>query len=222
MANSEIDGIGMTSLRTRKRLVESLQRSGISNEYVLRVILDTPRHMFIDEAMAHRSYEDLPLPIGYGQTISQPYIVAKMTEAILGDRSHLENVLEIGTGSGYQAAILAKLAKKVYSIERIRELLTLAKRKFSKLRLYNIVAKHDDGSSGWQEYAPYDGIIVTCAVQEIPLELLQQLKDGGRLVIPIGNDAGNQQLQIVTKINNSYNTTYLDLVRFLPLLSGKE
>lgn len=222
MKKHDFEGVGMTSKRTRERLCSELRQQGIHNEDVLNAIVDTPRHIFIDEAMSHRAYENLPLPIGFGQTISQPYIVAKMTEALLGNKKTLGKVLEIGTGSGYQASILASLCDNVYTVERIKDLLDLAKQKFYKLGLRNIYTKYDDGTTGWRDHAPYDGIIVTCAASEVPEELLEQLSDGANLIIPVESGSGTQQLQIVTKINNDYNTTYLDLVRFVPLLSGKE
>ncbi len=222
MTSFDTNGSGMTSLRTRKRLVESLKNAGIGNEYVLEALINTPRHLFIDEAMAHHAYEDIALPIGFGQTISQPYIVAKMTEALMGGNSKLDKVLEIGTGSGYQAAVLASLVSRVYSIERIKDLYELSKKRFRQLRLNNIYSRYDDGSLGWAEHAPYNGIIVTCATKEIPKALLEQLAIGGRLVIPVEAENLTQQLRIVTRENNDYNTTYLDLVRFVPLLLGRE
>lgn len=221
MNNSEIKGIGITSERTRKRLANELSHQGISNDSVLKAIVDIPRHIFVDEALAYRAYENLPLPIGFGQTISQPYIVARMTEALV-DTGNTNKVLEIGTGSGYQSAILSQLCNKVYTVERIKALLNLAKSKFSKLRLHNIYTKYDDGNVGWKEHAPYDGIVVTCAATEIPTELLAQLKDGGSMIIPVAVGNDSQQLQIVTKHNNDYTTTHLELVRFVPLLPGIE
>lgn len=222
MKKPGFEGIGMTSKRTRQRLVDELRNKGICNENVLLSMLETPRHAFMDEAMAHRAYDDMPQPIGYGQTISQPYIVARMTEALLGDNQRLNKVLEIGTGSGYQAAVLSTLVDKVYSVERIKGLLDLAKARFSQLGIRNIYTKYDDGSVGWAEQAPFDGIIVTCAATSIPNEYLDQLAVGGRLVIPLESDSHVQQLQIVTKLEQGYNTTSLELVRFVPLLSGKE
>lgn len=185
-------------------------------------MLNTPRHLFVDEAMSHHAYEDIPLPIGFGQTISQPYIVAKMTEALMGGNSRLDKVLEIGTGSGYQAAVLSSLVSKVYTIERIKDLYELSKRRFRQLRLNNIYSKYDDGTIGWPEHAPYNGIIVTCAAKDIPRALLDQLAVGGRLVIPVETENLSQQLRIVARENNEYNTTYLDLVRFVPLVPGRE
>lgn len=222
MTSFDTNGSGMTSMRTRKRLVDSLKNAGIGSEYVLEAMLNTPRHLFVDEAMSHHAYEDIPLPIGFGQTISQPYIVAKMTEALMGGNSRLDKVLEIGTGSGYQAAVLSSLVSKVYTIERIKDLYELSKRRFRQLRLNNIYSKYDDGTIGWPEHAPYNGIIVTCAAKDIPRALLDQLAVGGRLVIPVETENLSQQLRIVARENNEYNTTYLDLVRFVPLVPGRE
>lgn len=225
------EGQGMTSMRTRRRLIDSLKSSGIQNQAVLDTILHTPRHLFIDEAMASRAYEDLPLPIGYNQTISQPYIVARMTQAVVdinqNSNQKLNKVLEIGTGSGYQAAVLSKLFNTVYTVERIEELYKSAKNKFNKLKLRNIRCLYNDGSLGWPEYSPYDAIVVTCGADELPKNLLNQLADGGRLVIPVSvdNSIENnsvQQLKVVTRVGNNYNTTNLELVRFVPLLFGKE
>ena len=186
-----LDGIGMTSLRTRDRLLGRLMEQGIKNMQVLDVIRSTPRHIFLDEALSHRAYEDVALPIGYGQTISQPYVVAKMTEIVSASRQ-LKSVLEIGTGCGYQTAIISRMAKRVYTIERIRPLLERAKRNLKLLGIKNVDFKHDDGSLGWADRAPFDAIITTAAPQMIPAELYQQLSsEGGSLVIPVGAD--NQQ-----------------------------
>lgn len=219
------DGIGMTSLRTRLRLIDSLRQQGICNETVLNVMSEVPRHVFIDEAIESRAYENIPLPIGFGQTISQPYTVARMTQALLGSDSNMkfDSVLEIGTGSGYQSAVLSKLFRNVYTIERIKDLLNLAKKKFDQLQLRNIRTLYGDGFYGWQDHAPFDAIIVTCAVKQVPPSLLTQLKNNGRLVIPVNIIAreDTQRLEIMAKLNNEYSTNYLELVRFVPLLSGK-
>ncbi|NKB32019.1 MAG: protein-L-isoaspartate(D-aspartate) O-methyltransferase [Pseudomonadales bacterium] len=210
----------MTSQRTRERLLGRLMDQGISSMEVLDVIRSTPRHIFLDEALAHRAYEDVALPIGHNQTISQPYIVARMTEAMVTS-GPMDSVLEIGTGCGYQTAIIAQLAKKVYTIERIKPLLDRAKKNLKTLRLRNIEYKHDDGSLGWEQKAPFDAIITTAAPQQIPNELLQQLNpEGGRLVIPVGGD-DRQELKLVTRNDDEFSETLLDAVRFVPLLMGQ-
>ncbi len=215
-----LSGIGMTSQRTRERLLGRLMDQGISSMEVLDVIRSTPRHIFLDEALAHRAYEDVALPIGHNQTISQPYIVARMTEAMVTS-GPMDSVLEIGTGCGYQTAIIAQLAKKVYTIERIKPLLDRAKKNLKTLRLRNIEYKHDDGSLGWEQKAPFDAIITTAAPQQIPNELLQQLNpEGGRLVIPVGGD-DRQELKLVTRNDDEFSETLLDAVRFVPLLMGQ-
>ncbi len=213
-------GIGMTSQRTRDRLVKRLEDEGISNREVLDVIRNTPRHIFVDEALASRSYEDTALPIGYGQTISQPYIVARMTEAIV-EMGAPKNVLEVGTGSGYQTAVIAQLADNVFSVERIKPLLYAARKRFQELNLRNITVKHSDGSWGWPENAPYDAIIVTAAPIEIPQSLLDQLGIGGRLVAPIG-PKGDQQLVLITRTETEFQRKILNQVSFVPLLGGIE
>ncbi len=215
-----LNGIGMTSQRTRERLLGRLMDQGISSLGVLDVMRSTPRHIFLDEALSHRAYEDVALPIGHNQTISQPYIVARMTEAIVTS-GPLETVLEIGTGCGYQTAIIAQLAKKVYTIERIKPLLDRAKANIKSLRLRNTDFKHDDGSLGWEQKAPFDAIIATAAPQEVPNELLQQLNpQGGRLVIPVGGD-DRQELKLITRNEDDFSETFLDAVRFVPLLIGQ-
>jgi len=213
-------GIGMTSQRTRDRLVKRLEDEGISNRDVLDVIRNTPRHIFVDEALASRSYEDTALPIGHGQTISQPYIVARMTEAVI-QMGNPKNVLEVGTGSGYQTAVIAQLAENVFSVERIKPLLFAAQRRFQELYLRNIRVKHSDGSWGWSDNAPYDAIIVTAAPVEIPQSLLDQLDIGGRLVAPIG-PKGNQQLVLITRTETEFQREILNQVSFVPLLGGVE
>jgi len=217
-------GIGMTSQRTRERLVGRLLEQGIKDWAVLDLIRTTPRHIFLDEALAHRAYEDVSLPIGFNQTISQPYIVAKMTEAVLAgmdsSRQKLSNVLEIGTGCGYQTAVIAQLADKVSSVERIRPLLEKARKNIALLGLRNVSFKHDDGNAGWPAKGPYDAIIATAAPQRVPQELLNQLADGGRLIIPVGGD-DVQELQLIHRSGDSFNTRVLAAVRFVPLLSGQ-
>ncbi|WP_438970937.1 protein-L-isoaspartate(D-aspartate) O-methyltransferase [Methylophaga sp.] len=216
--NTDLRGIGMTSQRTRDRLVARLQERGIENPHVLSVIREMPRHLFVDEALASRAYEDTALPIGHGQTISQPYIVAKMTEILLqgGPR---EKVMEVGTGSGYQTAVLAKLVDRVFSLERISPLQNQARERFYQLKLNNIRLKHSDGNWGWEWYAPYDGIVVTCAPEQVPQDLLRQLAPGGRLVIPVGGSAG-QSLRVIDRVGDTFEETELDPVSFVPLLSG--
>jgi len=208
----------MTSQRTRSRLVARLRAQGIADERVLDAIGSTPRHVFIDEALAHRAYEDTALPIGFNQTISQPYIVALMTESLL-DCGRLKRVLEIGTGSGYQTAILSRFADKVYSVERIQGLLDRARETLKLLNIKNVQFKYDDGNIGWAERAPFDGIIVTASPNHVPDELLSQLAVGGRLVIPVGDQ--RQQLKLITRTSESFETEILEDVRFVPLLSGK-
>ncbi len=209
----------MTSQRTRDRLVDRLRREGIQNQRVLEVIRTTPRHMFIDEALAHRAYEDTALPIGQGQTISQPYIVARMTEIIL-ENGVPDKVLEVGTGSGYQAAILARLVPKVYTVERINGLLMKARDCHRTLKLMNIYSKHSDGSWGWPENAPYPAIMVTAAPEHVPESLLEQLSIGGRMVIPVGSTNGRQMLKLITRTPSGFEEQTLDAVRFVPLLDG--
>jgi protein-L-isoaspartate(D-aspartate) O-methyltransferase len=209
----------MTSQRTRDRLVQRLRAEGITNERVLKVIRDTPRHLFVDEALASRAYEDTALPIGYNQTISQPFIVAAMTDLII--EKNPQKVLEIGTGSGYQAAVLAPLVPKVYTVERIEPLARQARQRFRKLGLRNVRASYSDGTEGLPEFAPYDAIITTAAAEVIPQALLDQLSpDGGRLVIPLGGRA-RQVLMLVTRRGDKYDYEELDPVVFVPLLSGQ-
>jgi len=213
-------GIGMTSQRTRERLVERIRAEGVRDPRVLSQILRTPRHLFVDEALSSRAYEDNALPIGKSQTISQPYIVARMTEALL-EGGPLENVLEIGTGSGYQTAVLAPLVKRVYTVERIESLLQQARARFRELRLMNVRTRHGDGSQGWEYYAPFDGIIVTAAPEGIPLTLVNQLRIGGRMVLPIGTRS-EQALVRVTRTQDGHAKELLERVSFVPLLSGTD
>jgi protein-L-isoaspartate(D-aspartate) O-methyltransferase len=212
-------GIGMTSKRTRDRLVERLRNNGIRNEAVLEQIRNVPRHLFVDEALASRAYEDTALPIGLGQTISQPWVVARMTEALL-DGFTGETVLEIGTGCGYQTAVMAPLVKKIYSVERIPELLRKTRQRLRELDIYNVQFRPGDGWEGWPKYAPYDGIIVTAAADELPEKLLQQLAPGGRMIIPVGPH-GYQDLLQVTRMNDHYEEVSLGAVSFVPLVHGK-
>jgi protein-L-isoaspartate(D-aspartate) O-methyltransferase len=211
-------GIGMTSQRTRERLIERLYEEGLSNPHVLEVIRRTPRHLFVDEALAHRAYEDTALPIGHNQTISQPFMVGRMTELLLA-AGPLDKVLEIGTGSGYQTSVLAQLVERVFSVERIQALQERAKERLQELNLRNVVFRWGDGWEGWPALAPYNGIIVTAAAADVPQALLDQLAPGGRLVIPVG--AGDeQQLLLIVREDQGFTRHVLDAVRFVPLLNG--
>jgi protein-L-isoaspartate(D-aspartate) O-methyltransferase len=213
-----IQGIGMTSARTRDRLVNRLKDHGIRSSAVLEQIRNVPRHLFVDEALASRAYEDTALPIGHSQTISQPYVVAKMTEALLQD-FHGETVLEIGTGCGYQTAVLAPLVKEIYTVERIPELLRKTKQRLRQLDIYNVRYRLGDGWKGWPKYAPYDGIIVAAAAAEVPRNLLEQLAPGGRLVMPVG-PAGSQSLSMFRKLDDHIEQVSLGGVSFVPLVKG--
>lgn len=214
-----IQGIGMTSARTRDRLVERLRDQGIQSRDVLERIRSVPRHLFVDEALASRAYEDTALPIGMGQTISQPFIVARMTEALLasleGDR-----VLEIGTGCGYQTAVLSPLVGRIFTVERIPELLSKTRQRLRALDIYNVQFRRGDGWEGWRKYAPYDGIIVAAAAPELPEQLLEQLAPGGTLIIPIGPPR-KQELAKVTRRSDHYEHVSLGPVSFVPLVAGK-
>lgn len=214
-----LSGIGMTSQRTRERLLGRLMDQGITSMEVLDVMRSTPRHIFLDEALSHRAYEDVALPIGHNQTISQPYVVARMTEAIVKSGS-VSRVLEIGTGCGYQTAIIARLADRVFTVERIKPLLERARKNLRTLGLRNIEFKHDDGSLGWEQRGPFDAIITTAAPQRVPEELLQQLNDGGRLVIPVGGDE-SQELRLIQRHGDEFEERVLEMVRFVPLLFGQ-
>jgi len=216
--NARLQGIGMTSQRTRERLASRLRDEGITNEDVLNAMRSTPRHIFVDEALATRAYEDTALPIGHGQTISQPYIVARMTEALIKD-GKLEKVLEIGTGSGYQTAILAQLVEKLYSVERIQSLQIRARARLRELKITNVKFKYDDGVMGWKENAPFDGIIVTAAPVQVPDQLLLQLAVGGKMIIPTGS-SGQQVLRLIHRTNESFEEEYLAGVEFVPLVDG--
>lgn len=214
-----IKGIGMTSARTRDRLVNRLIKHGIKSSAVLEQIRNVPRHLFVDEALASRAYEDTALPIGLGQTISQPYIVARMSEALL-DNFDGQKVLEIGTGCGYQTAILAPLVKEIYTVERIPELLRKTRQRLRNLDIYNVSFRPGDGWKGWPKYAPYDGILVAAAATELPQELLQQLAPGGRLIVPVG-PPGRQDLAMVTRNDDHFEQTSLGAVSFVPLVKGR-
>jgi protein-L-isoaspartate(D-aspartate) O-methyltransferase len=218
MEDSRMHGIGMTSARTRERLVQRLQDQGIAEERVLDRIRNVPRHLFVDEALASRAYEDTALPIGFGQTISQPYIVARMTEALLG-AGELGKVLEIGTGCGYQTAVLAALVKEIYTIERIAPLLARARRSLRELKIRNVHFRCDDGSVGWAARAPFDGILLTAAPRSVPPALFEQLCIGGRLIAPVGPDA-RQELVRFTKTESLIQRESLGAVSFVPLVSG--
>ena len=214
-------GIGMTSQRTRARMVERLREQGIIDARVLEAMAGVPRHLFVEEALASRAYEDSALPIGFGQTISQPYVVARMIEILIQERP-LGKVLEIGTGCGYQAAVLASLASEVYSVERIKELLERARANLRELRLKNLRLAHGDGAAGMEEAAPFDSIILAAAASELPRALLQQLARGGRMILPLreaGADA--QRLVLVERSRLGFSEVALDPVRFVPLQSGK-
>lgn len=218
MSSLRLSGIGMTSQRTRARLLERLREQGIGNEEVLAAMGAVPRHIFVDEALASRAYEDTALPIGFGQTISHPFTVARMTEILFAD-ARPEKVLEIGTGCGYQAAVLSRLAKEVFTVERIAPLMAKARKHLQELRVNNVRFKHSDGGMGLPEAAPYDAILVTAAATHVPHDLLGQLKPGGRLVIPVG--AREQRLVLIEHMGTEYRETTLEAVRFVPLLAGK-
>ncbi|HEY5647658.1 MAG TPA: protein-L-isoaspartate(D-aspartate) O-methyltransferase [Pseudomonadales bacterium] len=219
----DLVGIGMTSQRTRNRLVQRLRDKGISDETVLAAMAAVPRHIFIDEALAHRAYEDTALPIGQGQTISQPFVVALMTQTLL-DRPR-NRVLEVGTGSGYQTAVLATVGKhdgrlgKVFSVERLGSLIERARERLGAMGVRNVRFRHGDGYQGWPEEGPFDGILVTAAPRMVPEALLDQLAPGGRLVVPVGGD-NVQQLTVYDRSESGVERTTLDRVRFVPLVKG--
>lgn len=217
--NSSKKGIGMTSQRTRDRLITRLREKGISDDRVLDVMSAVPRHLFVDEALSSRAYEDDALPIGFGQTISQPYIVALMTSALL-DESIPRRVLEVGTGCGYQTAILASLVDEVYTVERVEPLMKSARRRLVGLKYRNIHYKLSDGSLGWPQQAPFDAIITTAAAAEMPEALKEQLAEGGRLIIPVGEGSG-QELRLITRTPDGFDENLLELVNFVPLVSGE-
>lgn len=215
MISSRID---RKSKRSGELLAQKLQKEGISSPGVLQAIANTPRHIFVPEILAHKAYDNTALPIGQGQTISQPYIVAKMSELLLAD-GRPKNILEIGTGSGYQTAILAQLTDKVFSVERIKALQWQAKRCLRAMELHNVAMKHGDGWLGWQSKGPFEAIIVTAAPASVPPALLAQLADGGRLIIPIGEQT--QILKVITRDGDDFNEQHIEAVRFVPLVSGE-
>lgn len=211
-------GIGMTSARTRGRLIERLRTEGISDETVLAAMSEVPRHIFVDEALATRAYDDVSLPIGHGQTISQPYIVARMIE-VMRNGKQLNRVLEIGTGCGYQAAVLAKVAKEVYSVERIQPLHDRARKTLRELKNFNVNLRYADGTVGLPDAAPFDGIIMACAAPALSAALREQLAVGGRMVLPMGTQ--EQYLYLIERDENGFHETRLDAVKFVPLVMGK-
>lgn len=217
MNSIEMSGIGMTSRRTRERLITRLRERGIEDQSVLDVMRDMPRHLFIEEAMAHRAYEDVSLPIGFNQTISQPYIVALMTQLLLADGPK-KKVLEVGTGSGYQTAVLAALVDNVYSLERIDELQSKARQRLRRLKYYNVSFRHADGNLGWPEQAPFDGILSAAAPSQLPPELMNQLAIGGTLVCPVGER--KQALMVVTRTEKGFVEKNVVDVCFVPFLPG--
>ena len=218
MNDPRFAGIGMTSARTRDRLVQRLREQGIRSAEVLERIRTVPRHIFVDEALSSRAYEDTALPIGFGQTISQPYIVARMSEALL-QGGPLHNVLEIGTGCGYQTAVLSGLVTRIYSIERIEALLQRAKLRLKELSVKNVRFRHGDGMEGWKSHAPYDGILVAAAPLSVPEALLAQLAENGRLIMPVGGEGG-QELMRFTRRDQKIEKTSLGPVSFVPLQPG--
>jgi len=225
-APGELSGIGMTSLRTRARMVERLREQGVRDLRVLEAMGTVPRHLFVDEALRHRAYEDTSLPINYGQTISQPYVVARMIEVLASGRKGpraLGKVLEIGTGCGYQAAVLASIAGEVYTVERIRQLHDRARRNLLGLKLSNLRLVHADGRAGLEQAAPFDSIIIAAASSEVPEPLLQQLGRGGRMVLPLrrGGMQDEQRLVLVERVGRGFEQSELELVRFVPLEIGK-
>jgi protein-L-isoaspartate(D-aspartate) O-methyltransferase len=220
MSASGLHGMGMTSQRTRARMIERLREMGIRNEAVLDAMAAVPRHVFVEEALASRAYEDTALPLGMGQTISQPFVVARMIELLLNGRSTLGKTLEVGAGCGYQAAVLAQLTTDVYAIERLAPLLEKAKANMRQLKQFNVRLKHGDGRLGMPEAAPFDSIIVAAAGLEVPPALLEQLAVGGRLVLPVGTS--EQYLSFIERTPQGFVEKRLDAVRFVPLLAGTQ
>ena len=208
----------IVTTRKGEALAQLLHSEGISHHQVLKAIASTPRELFLPDALAHKAYQNTALPIGQGQTISQPYIVARMTELLLQSDNTPKSVLELGTGSGYQTAILAQLFDKVFSVERIKALQFQAKRRMNQLDLHNVSMKHGDGWQGWPSKGPFDAIIVTAAASEIPEKLYSQLNDGGRLIIPVGQEA--QQLHCITRNGDDFDSKIVEAVRFVPLVAG--
>lgn len=215
--SADISGIGMTSQRTRERLVQRLLEQGITNIAVLDAMRNVPRHLFLDEAMAHRAYEDTALPIGFQQTLSQPYIVARMTELLIAGRDP-QKILEIGSGSGYQSAVLAGIVGEVYALERIKPLLLAARKRMRQLKLRNVQMRHGDGYDGWESQAPFDGILAAAAPEQVPQSLLTQLAPGGRLVMPVGGR--EQTLVVIERTDSGFERYDIEPVRFVPLLPG--
>lgn len=226
VGQSNVQGIGMTSARTRDRLVQRLQQNGIHQSAILERIRTVPRHLFVDEALSSRAYEDNALPIGQGQTISQPFIVALMTQALLEDEDgglhKPDKVLEIGTGCGYQTAVLSPFVRQLFSIERIAPLLRDTRDRLIALKIGNVRFRNDDGFGGWPGQAPFDGIIVTAAPEQVPEVLLAQLAPGGRLVVPVGPKGSPQRLLRITRIDDDFKREDLGGVEFVPMLEGKE
>ena len=220
MTASGLHGIGMTSQRTRARMIERLREKGIRNEAVLQAMAAVPRHVFVEEALASRAYEDTALPLGMGQTISQPFVVARMIELLLNGRTSLGKTLEVGAGCGYQAAVLAQLTTDVYAIERLAPLLEKAKANMRQIKQFNVRLKHGDGRLGMPEAAPFDSIIVAAAGLEVPPALLEQLAVGGRLVLPVGTS--EQYLSFIERTPQGFVEKRLDAVRFVPLLAGTQ
>lgn len=220
MSQLYFEGVGMTSQRTRDRLVQRLREQGIKHDIVLNLMACVPRHLFLDEALSHRAYEDTALPIGYGQTLSQPYIVARMTELLLENCASLHKVLEIGSGSGFQTAVLSQIAKKVWAIERIKPLLDKARTRLQQLKVYNVQLRHADGGMGLADYAPFDAILSAAAPSHIPPELKLQLAPNGVLVIPVGDQ--QQNLVVVKRLGDTteFEQQVIEPVRFVPLLPG--
>jgi len=220
--STRVNGIGMTSQRTRARLIDRLREQGIKDEAVLAAMFEVPRHLFVDEALASRAYDDVSLPINYNQTISQPYIVARMIEVLRGPEllnRPLGRVLEIGTGCGYQAAVLAQVAREVYTVERIKPLYERAKKQLSDLKIRNVSVRYADGSAGLPESAPFDGIIMAAAASTLSAVLREQLAVGGRMVLPVGTQ--EQWLYLVERDARGFRETQLEPVKFVPLLIGK-
>jgi protein-L-isoaspartate(D-aspartate) O-methyltransferase len=222
------NGIGMTSARTRERLIERLKAEGVRDVAVLERIRSVPRHLFVDEALASRAYEDTPLPIGFSQTISQPLVVALMTEALIAgyEGKKITRVLEVGTGCGYQTAVLAPFVQHIYSVERIQPLVQRARMRLAELKIGNVSVRHADGWLGWKSQAPFQGILVAAAPERIPPELIEQLDDGGRMIIPIGAQPGArgpmQKLLRVTRHGSQIEQEELLPVNFVPMVAGTE